>query len=124
MPEVAFAAPTRREAFEPLLDHAKHQVLELVAVQEVTPGEGWFLGRAVFDLESDGVELFGAERAADARFHDEVRAYLAARVGAAQAALITFENLTVLEFSGRGSALDRDQLDSALIQLGTPRRYA
>lgn len=124
MPDARFATPTRRDAFGPLLDQAKHQVLDLVAVHEVTPDEGWFLGRAVFDLESDGVELFGADELADARFYDEVRAYLEARVGPAQAALFTFEHKPVFDLSARGSSLERNQLDSALIQLVTPRRYA
>jgi hypothetical protein len=124
MPETAFAHPTRRDAFEPLLALAKLQVLELVTAHELTPEDGWFLARAVFDLESDGVDLFGAELRADARFYDEVRTYLAARVGPDRAALLTLDGGPDFDRSARGSNLDRDQLDSALIQLVPPWRYA
>ena len=119
-PEITYATPTRREAFEPLLALAKHQVLDLVSAHQLTPDDGWFLGRAVFDLESDGVELFGAEQVADRRFYDEIRAYLAARVGADRAGLLAFDGRPAVS----GSTLDRDQLDRALIQLVPPRRHS
>jgi hypothetical protein len=67
--------------FEPLIAIAKARAVALVETGELAREDGEFLLRALFDLESDGIELFGAAGAADADFYQEVAGYLVARVG-------------------------------------------
>jgi hypothetical protein len=74
---------TRRDAFDPLIALAKARVVELAGDGSLVGDDAWFLARALFDLEADGVGLFGEEREADDRFYAEVADYLAARVGPA-----------------------------------------
>jgi hypothetical protein len=73
---------TRRDAFDPLVALAKARVVALAQAGSLTDDDAWFLARALFDLESDGVALFGCERVADDGFFSEVSDYLSARVGA------------------------------------------
>jgi hypothetical protein len=79
---VVNAAPTRRELFDPLVALAKSRVLELADANVLALDDAGFLVRALFDLETDGVGLFGGDRPADDVFYTEVSNYLAARVGA------------------------------------------
>jgi hypothetical protein len=83
---VAERLPRREELFEPLLELAKARTLALLAAGALDREEAWVLARAVFDLESDGVELFGAADGADAAFYEAVSNYVADRVGRAGAA--------------------------------------
>jgi hypothetical protein len=73
--------PTRGAVFEPLVAVAKARVVMLVELGELAVDDGEFLLRALIDLESDGVELFGSPRSADAEFYAAVSDYLVARVG-------------------------------------------
>ena len=75
--------PTRGAVFEPLIALANARVATLVETHALRPDDGEFLLRALIDLESDGVELFGAAGAADDAFYTEIADYLVARVGAA-----------------------------------------
>jgi hypothetical protein len=78
---MADAAPTRREAFEPLIALATQRVLALAGEKTLPRDDAAFLLRALFELEADGVGLFGGDRVADPVFFAEVSDYLAARVG-------------------------------------------
>ena len=83
MLDATFAMSTRGAVFEPLIALANARVVTLVEAHALGPDDGEFLLRALIDLESDGVELFGAACAADAAFYTEIADYLVARVGAA-----------------------------------------
>jgi (2R)-sulfolactate sulfo-lyase subunit alpha len=55
--------------------------MTLVEDRSLGHDDGTFLLRALIDLETDGVELFGDARPADGAFYAEVARYLEARVG-------------------------------------------
>jgi hypothetical protein len=74
-------APTRGDVFEPLVALAKARIVSRVERGELPDDDGEFLLRALIDLESDGVELFGRDRPADDDFYTAVVDYLAARAG-------------------------------------------
>jgi hypothetical protein len=76
------APPTRGAVFDPLVMLAKARVVRLVEEGQLDRDDGEFLLRALIDLESDGVELFGRDRPADTDFYTAVVEYLAARAGA------------------------------------------
>ena len=69
------------DVFDPLVAHAKARTLALVEDRTLGRDDGTFLLRALIDLETDGVELFGDERPADNAFYAEIERYLKARVG-------------------------------------------
>lgn len=79
--------PTRDAVFEPLVELAKARTVALVESEALDREDGEFLLRALIDLETDGVEFFGAERAADPSFYQDVAGYLVARVGTAAVAM-------------------------------------
>lgn len=86
MPSVATAgAPTRLAVFDALVAVAKARVVALAEERTMTDDDAEFLLRALIDLESDGVDLFGRGRPADAAFYAGVTEYLVARVGPAAA---------------------------------------
>jgi hypothetical protein len=60
---------------------AKARVVTLVESGALAPEDGEFLLRALIDLESDGIELFGATPPANGDFYAAVADYLVARVG-------------------------------------------
>jgi len=90
--------PTRLAVFEPLVAVAKARVVSLVEEGSLDEADGEFLLRALIDLESDGVDLFGRGRPADATFYDAVVEYLVARAGpvAATAPLLAPETAEAL----------------------------
>ena len=67
--------------FDALVDGAKARVVRLVDEGGLPRDDGEFLLRALIDLESDGILLWGRERAADAEFYAAVTEYLVARAG-------------------------------------------
>lgn len=69
------------DIFDPLVAHAKAVTAALVEEGALEYDDGAFLLRALIDLETDGVELFGDERPADATFCADIARYLEARVG-------------------------------------------
>jgi (2R)-sulfolactate sulfo-lyase subunit alpha len=71
---------TRGDCFDELLAAAKQHVYE----------EGEFQLRALLDLETDGVDLFDANKPADAAFVAALNDYLAARLGANAASPLLF----------------------------------
>lgn len=73
---------TSDDVFDSLIALAKARVIVLTKTDELTRADGIFVLRALFDLEADGVELFGNSRPPDAAFFGEVAAYLQVRVGA------------------------------------------
>jgi hypothetical protein len=73
--------PTREAVFEPLVTVAKARVVKLVEEGALAPDDGEFLLRALIELESDGIELFGPARPAHDDFYAAVADYLVARVG-------------------------------------------
>jgi len=73
--------PTRGAVFDALVTVARARVVTLVEEGALAKGDAEFLLRALIDLESDGIELFGARRPADAEFYSDVTDYLVARVG-------------------------------------------
>jgi hypothetical protein len=73
--------PTRGAVFEPLIAVAKARIVTFVELDRLTADDGEFLLRALIDLESDGIELFGPAGPADAAFYGEISDYLVARVG-------------------------------------------
>lgn len=73
--------PTRGAVFDPLVALAKARAVALVEEGALGPDDGKFLLRALIDLESDGIELFGSARPADKEFYAAVADYLVARVG-------------------------------------------
>ena len=73
--------PTRGAVFEPLIALAKARTVALVQAGALDRADGEFLLRALFDLESDGIGLFGGARPADEAFYTAVADYLVARVG-------------------------------------------
>ena len=124
--------PTRGAVFEPLIVLAKARVVTLVEGGVLPPGDGEFLLRALVDLESDGVGLFGPGRTADGLFYAEVADYLVARVGSlavetgvlapesaeAIAALEASEGGRVSELLGLSHPAPRDRgLDHAVLRL-------
>jgi hypothetical protein len=72
---------TRGAVFEPLVAVAKARIVALVEQGALPEDDGEFLLRALIDLESDGVELFGRDLPADTTFYGAVVDYLAARAG-------------------------------------------
>ena len=75
------SSATRGAVFEPLVAVAKARIVALVEKGALPADDGEFLLRALIDLESDGVELFGRDRPADTAFYSAVVDYLEARVG-------------------------------------------
>lgn len=73
--------PTRGAVFDPLLVLAKARVVTLVENGRLAGDDAEFILRALIDLESDGVALFGAGGLADSAFYAAVSQYLVARVG-------------------------------------------
>jgi hypothetical protein len=69
------------DVFDPLVARAKALTAALVEQRALARDDGEFLLRALIDLETDGVELFGEERPADATFCADIARYLEARVG-------------------------------------------
>jgi hypothetical protein len=69
------------EIFDQLVAHAKGVTASLVEEGALEYDDGTFLQRALIDLETDGVELFGDKRPADATFCADITRYLEARVG-------------------------------------------
>jgi hypothetical protein len=67
--------------FEPLLVLASARVVALVESDVIDREDAEFLLRALIELGSDGVELFGAARPADDAFYEDVTQYLVARAG-------------------------------------------
>jgi hypothetical protein len=111
---MADAVPTRREAFDPLIALARQRVLALAGARSLQRDDAAFLLRALFELEADGVGLFGGDRAADPVFFAEVSDYLAARVGttsvqALEVGPFTPESVTALP--------PRSVLENSAIQL-------
>jgi len=72
---------TRGAVFEPLVAVAKARIVARVEEGTLPTDDGEFLLRALIDLESDGVELFGRDRPADTAFYGAVVDYLEARAG-------------------------------------------
>jgi hypothetical protein len=82
MPSLGYEQPaTSDDVFESLLALAKARVIVLTETHRLTRADGIFVLRALFDLEADGVELFGDARPADTTFFDDVSGYLQARAG-------------------------------------------
>lgn len=69
------------EIFDRLVAHAQAVTASLVEEGALEYDDGAFLQRALIDLETDGVELFGDERPADGTFCADITRYLEARVG-------------------------------------------
>ncbi|HET8607351.1 MAG TPA: hypothetical protein VFL66_10015 [Gaiellaceae bacterium] len=108
----------RGAVFDALLAAAKARVVDQVEARSLARADGEFLLRALIDLESDGVLLFGPERAADAEFYAAVTEYLVARAGpvAADAALLA----PVSQLVGHaGDSPRAGELDRAVLQLIT-----
>jgi hypothetical protein len=107
------AVPTRGAVFEPLIALAMARVVTLVDAHALAADDGEFLLRALIDLESDGIELFGAGRAADDAFYIEIGAYLAARVGtvAVEASVLGPASAEALATAPFGRELDRAVLE-------------
>ena len=75
------SSATRGAVFEPLVAVAKARIVARVEEGTLPTDDGEFLLRALIDLESDGVELFGRDRPADTAFYGAVVDYLEARAG-------------------------------------------
>lgn len=75
-------AATSGEVFDSLIALAKARVIVLMKMDELVRADGVFVLRALFDLEADGVELFGDSRPPDAAFFGDVAGYLQVRAGA------------------------------------------
>jgi hypothetical protein len=105
--------PTRGAVFEPLVALAMARVVTLVEARGLAADDGEFLLRALIDLESDGIELFGAACAADDAFYTEIAAYLAARVGtvAAEASVLGPASAEAIAAAPCGRELDRAVLE-------------
>lgn len=73
--------PTRLAVFEPLVAVAKARVVFLGEQGSLDAEDVEFLLRALIDLESDGVDLFGRDHPADDAFYAAVVDYLVARAG-------------------------------------------
>jgi hypothetical protein len=87
MPSVTITQrPTRLAVFEPLVAIAKARAVFLGEQGALDEEDVEFLLRALIDLESDGVDLFGRDLPADDAFYAAVVDYLVARVGPVAAA--------------------------------------
>jgi hypothetical protein len=79
---------TRGAVFEPLVAVAKARVIGLVEDGGLVPEDAEFVLRALIELESDGIELFGPFEPADAEFYSAIEDYLVARAGRAAVARV------------------------------------
>jgi (2R)-sulfolactate sulfo-lyase subunit alpha len=125
---------TRQAVWGPLIALAMARTVALVESGEIARDDGEFVVRGLFDLESDGVELFDRERPPDTAFYDDLTGYLVERVGPvaadaqvlvpagaeAIAGLQLCEGARVTELLGLpGAALPSRRLDRAVLDLIT-----
>ena len=123
---------TRSAVFGPLIALTMARTVALVETGELDRGDGEFVLRALFDLETDGVDLFDAACPADPAFYEAIADYLVARVGpiAAEAPLLApaqVEAIAAVEAAGGrrvaellglpGAAPTTRKLDRAVLEL-------
>jgi hypothetical protein len=109
---------SRGAVFDPLVALAKGRIVALVEQGALPDDDGEFLLRALIDLESDGVELFGRHLPADAAFYSAVVDYLEARVGhvAAEAPVLAPGEAETIAVLGEPAPYGPD-LDRAVLKL-------
>jgi hypothetical protein len=109
---------SRGAVFDPLVALAKARIVALVDQGALPDDDGEFLLRALIDLESDGVELFGRDLPADTVFYGAVVDYLEARVGrvAVDASVLAPVEAETIAALGDPAPYGPD-LDSAVLKL-------
>ncbi|HVU78141.1 MAG TPA: hypothetical protein VHC67_11190 [Gaiellaceae bacterium] len=112
------SSATRGAVFDPLVAIAKARIVALVDRGALPSDDGEFLLRALIDLESDGVELFGRHLPADTAFYNSIVEYLEARVGpvAAEAPVLAPGEAETFAVLGEPAPYGPD-LDRAVLKL-------